>query len=89
MFYCVAMRGRYDESGKISQHLEPRHDGLTNTLTTVQKDNCIIEYQEYDPFNICINDRGFVNKCPQITYGYAPTLRAESHGNLPKVIVND
>ena len=41
--YCVAMRGRYDENGKISQHLEPRYDGLTNTLTTVQKDNLIVE----------------------------------------------
>lgn len=37
--------------------------------------------------DICINDRGFIEKHPQITVGYAPTLRAESHGNLPKVII--
>ena len=41
---CVAMRGRYDENGKISQHLEPRYDGITNTLTTVQKDNMVVEF---------------------------------------------
>ena len=37
------MRGRYDEAGKIQQQLEPRYDGRTNTITTVTKDNLIIE----------------------------------------------
>lgn len=36
--------------------------------------------------NICINDRGFINKTPQINYGICPTLRAQTHGNEPKVI---
>ena len=36
--------------------------------------------------DIVINDRGFVNIDPQISYGICPTLRAESHGNIPKVI---
>lgn len=36
--------------------------------------------------NICINDRGFSEKEPQISIGTVPTLRAETHGNLPKVI---
>lgn len=40
---CVASRGRYNEDGSTSQHLEPRYDGFTNTLTSVQKDNYIIE----------------------------------------------
>lgn len=40
---CVAMRGRYNENGAIKQHLEPRYDGLTNTITTVTKDNLIME----------------------------------------------
>ena len=40
---CCAERGRYDENGKIEQHLEPRSDGNTNTLTTVQKDNQVLE----------------------------------------------
>ncbi|WP_313069932.1 hypothetical protein [Lacrimispora sp.] len=41
---CVAMRGRYNEDGKIRQQLELRHDGLTNTLTTVTKDNLVLEH---------------------------------------------
>ncbi len=40
---CAAMRGRYYEEGKIEQQLELRHDGRTNTITTVTKDNLIIE----------------------------------------------
>ena len=40
---CVAQRGRYAESGEIIQHYEPREDGKTNAITTVQKDNAIAE----------------------------------------------
>ncbi len=40
--------------------------------------------EEY--LNIIINDRGFTSKDPQISDGICPTLRAEVHGNLPKVI---
>jgi len=35
---CVASRGRGENN---EQHLEPRRDGVTNTITTVQKDNYI------------------------------------------------
>lgn len=38
-----AIRGRYNEDGVIEQRLELRADGITNTLTTVEKDNVIIE----------------------------------------------
>ena len=41
--YCVACRGRYKEDGTIGQHLEPRTDGKSNTLTTVQKDNLVAQ----------------------------------------------
>jgi DNA (cytosine-5)-methyltransferase 1 len=37
----VASRGRYNEDSDIEQHLEPRKDGLTNTITSVQKDNYV------------------------------------------------
>lgn len=40
---CVAQRGRYAESGEIIQHYEPREDGKTNAITTVQEDNAIAE----------------------------------------------
>lgn len=36
-------------------------------------------------FDFVINDRGFVNKPPQISDIF-PTLRAENHGNHPKVV---
>lgn len=38
-----AIRGRYNSVGKIEQQLELRNDGVTNTLTTVEKDNVIVE----------------------------------------------
>ena len=38
-----AIRGRYIEDGSIQQQLEIRKDEKTNTLTTVQKDNVIVE----------------------------------------------
>ena len=84
--YGKSIRKAY-ESGEIkeSRHnmteLEPRTDGISNTLTTVQKDNLVLE-------KLCINDRGFSKKEPQISIGTIPTLRAETHGNLPKVIEN-
>lgn len=41
---CVAMRGRYNQAdGRNKQQLEARHDGKTNTITTVQKDNFILQ----------------------------------------------
>lgn len=39
---CIAERGRYKD-GKVQQNYEPQYSGRTNTLTTVQKDNLIIE----------------------------------------------
>jgi DNA (cytosine-5)-methyltransferase 3A len=48
---CVAQRGRYADTGNrshktsapIQQYYEPRQDGKTNALTTVQKDNAVCE----------------------------------------------
>ena len=44
----VAMRGRYKGVGNTSQQLEPQLSGLCNTLTSVQKDNLILEIAEED-----------------------------------------
>ena len=38
----VAMRGRYEEDG-ICQKLEPNGEGMCNTLTSVTKDNLVME----------------------------------------------
>lgn len=48
-----AIRGRYNENGDIEQQLELRDDGLTNTITSVQKDNVVVinekETFKYEP----------------------------------------
>jgi len=54
---CVAQRGRYIVDGKRQDHkmktkglttqrLEPRSDGKTNCLTTVQKDNYVTNWED-------------------------------------------
>lgn len=42
----VAMRGRPQGGGENRQQLETRNDGLTNTLTSVQKDNMLVEKEK-------------------------------------------
>ena len=39
----AAQRGRYQEDGTIKQELEFNGEGKTNTLTSVQKDNMVVE----------------------------------------------
>lgn len=42
--FIVAMRGRNtEEDGDWIQRLEQRTDGLTNSITTVTKDNLVLE----------------------------------------------
>lgn len=48
--YCVAMRGRNPDNpsdrttgANLQQTLEPNSQGITNTITSVQKDNLIVE----------------------------------------------
>lgn len=43
MILSAAMRGHYNNNGKILQRLEVRKDNNTNAITTVQKDNLIVE----------------------------------------------
>lgn len=46
-------------------------------------------YKDMDMGNyedVIINDRGFKEKSPQVDVGVSPTLRVETHGNLPKVV---
>lgn len=38
----VAMRGRYNNDGTTSQHLEPSFRKYSNAITTVQKDTMIL-----------------------------------------------
>lgn len=93
MYYCVAMRGRYNQEGKVEQQLEPRWDGVTNTLTTVQKDNLIMEVGNLDRE---INMLGLLDMKGQEVVrrvysvdGIAPTLTTSEGGHRqPKVPTN-
>lgn len=38
----AAMRGRYNEDGKIEQRIEVRDDEISNAITTVQKDSLVV-----------------------------------------------
>ena len=82
---CVAERGRYSDTGTrsaksdgtVEQHIEPRTDGKTNALTTVQKDNAVCEPIDYQPrvgSKVCITDNSI--RCVQDD-GKGPTC-AES-----------
>lgn len=44
----IASRGRYNEDGKIEQNYEIRGNECTNTITTVQKDNLVLVYDDYN-----------------------------------------
>lgn len=43
-----AIRGRYGADGRVEQQLELRGDGVTNTLTSVEKDNVVLENSNLD-----------------------------------------
>ena len=44
----AASRGRYKSDGSIFQQLEINDTGLSNTITTVQKDNYVLEEKKID-----------------------------------------
>lgn len=74
----LAMRGRYEESGDIKQQLESRKDGLSNTITCVQKDNLLSE-----PKIEIVGSTMGGNEMNSRIYGLqglAPTLNAGNNG---------
>lgn len=81
--------GKLKESGHNIQHLEPRTDGVCNTITSVQKDNLIVEPIIYQVGNI-YQCKGFSN--PQIgriysPEGISPTIDTAMGGNRePKIL---
>lgn len=62
----VAMRGRNPDNPsdrtvgvKTEQRLEPNTEGIRNTLTSVQKDNMVLEVKAIDEQNMCVRDDTF------------------------------
>jgi len=85
-----AIRGRYNSDGKIEQQLELRNDGVTNTLTTVEKDNVIVE--DTNKLNMLgmLDIKG--NDCIRRVYGddgLCPTITTmEGENRQPKIESN-
>ena len=65
----VASRGRGEPP---AQHLEPRKDGLTNTITSVEKDNYVAEPSILEDF--------YKNRPAREYKETSPTLRADRQG---------
>lgn len=83
-----AIRGRYDENGKIEQKIELRKDGTTNTITTVEKDNIVIESKNNKLNMIGMLDIKGNDQIRRVyeTTGLSPTLSTMQGGNRqPKV----
>ena len=90
--YCVAMRGRNPENpsdrttgANTEQRLEPNSQGITNTITSVQKDNLIVEAgikvlgnlgNGHEGHNVYDKD------------GIAPCVR-DMHGKGTKIVVKE
>jgi len=80
----AAQRGRYNDNGEIQQQFEVRKDDKTNSLTTVQKDNFVMQRVD-TASDIKGHD---YNKRIYSPDGKAPTLAAATGGNLePKVSI--
>jgi len=76
----AAIRGRYDENGKVEQHLEQGSREYSNTITTVTKDNVVIEKNNKPERVGQISSDG--SQCGMVysDAGLFPTLSAGCHG---------
>ena len=83
---CVVMRGRNPDNpgdrtrgAKMEQRLEMNKDGLVNTLTTVQKDNLVMEKEKINKVGQISNEG---SQCGTVVSsdGLSPTLTAGTHG---------
>ena len=75
----VAMCGRNPENPSdrtagihLEQRLEPQEEGICNCLTSVQKDNMVLES--------AIIDDTYKNRKPRVYKDYSPALRSEREG---------
>lgn len=88
----VASRGRYDENGNVEQYIEPNDKGLCNTLTTVQKDNLVLEPKLIQVGQIYGTEREPNPQAGRVydVNGLSPTMDSCSGGNrMPKVVVQE
>lgn len=85
-----ASRGRYNEQGKIEQQLEINKENTTNTITTVSKDNLVIEPKKNEVINPLKGKTEYGWHFEQEIYdpnGIARAIKAGGgSGNIPKVV---
>lgn len=92
----VASRGRNPNNpsdrtvgAPTEQRLEPNSQGICNTLTSVQKDNYVVEPQLNHIGNIDIKGNDSIKRVYDEN-GLSPTLTTMEGGNRqPKILVND
>lgn len=81
-----AIRGRYNEDGKIEQQLELKSDGVINTITGVQKDNIVVVPRINQVGMLDIKGNEQIRRVYGVN-GLSPTLNTMQGGNTqPKII---
>lgn len=82
--------GEIQEQRKNIQQLEPRTDGVSNTLTSVQKDNLVMEPMIYDDYNGRLRDdqdtcgtltTNCGNKAPRHGFKIIEPINTDEEGN--------
>jgi len=77
----AAMRGRHDKDGEYAQRLEPNSEGTTNALTSVQKDNLVIEGDSF----VGRGYKAFADKNGYVPEMFNPYNQAEIKDEAPTV----
>lgn len=67
---CIAASRGREENGATEQHLEPRDDDCTNTITSVSKDNYVVESATKEVCNQAI-EKGLVEPYDSIEVTFA------------------
>jgi DNA (cytosine-5)-methyltransferase 1 len=84
----MASRGRYNEDGKVEQNYELNKEGITNTLTSVQKDNYLVEQPKIEMIGL-LDKPNWKDQWKRVygTDGISPTLVCTGGGNHePKIL---
>lgn len=88
--YIAASRGRSDGEWKDTEHyqqLEPRNDGMTNTISSVPKDNYVVEPKVINPLKDKTEYGWHFEQQVYDEDGIARAVKAGGgSGNVPKVI---
>jgi DNA (cytosine-5)-methyltransferase 1 len=83
----MASRGRYNEEGKIEQNYELNNEGITNTLTSVQKDNYLLEQPKIEMIGLLDMKANETVRRVYDPEGLAPTLTTSEGGHRqPKIL---